>query len=244
MMYRCLILVLLFLSGAPMFAQGAGGRGGPPPTAKQAAPVDLTGYWVSVVVEDWKYRMLPANKGDYSGLPLNAAARKAADAWDPAKDPAAREDCRNYGAVNIMRQPGRLHITWQDDRTLKLETDAGMQMRLLSFATAPNRSGDWQGDSSAAWDTVPSGRGPVPTGSLKVVTTRLKPGFLRSNGVPYSANTTLTEYFDRVEFPDGHLYLVISTTVEDPVNLTASYLTSVHFRKQADAAGWNPTSCR
>jgi hypothetical protein len=244
----CLV-ALLSLSGTCMFAQGVGGRGGPPPTAKQTAPIDLTGYWVAVVVEDWKYRMIPANKGDYSGLPLNAAARKAADTWDPARDPAPREDCRNYGAANLMRQPGRLHITWQDDRTLKLESDAGAQTRLLSFAPSQNsgadsQGGSWQGVSLAAWETAPGGRGPAPTGSLKIVTTRLKPGFLRSNGVPYSANTTLTEYFDLVDFPDGNSYLVVSTTVEDPVNLAAPYLTSVHFKKQADAAGWNPTTCR
>jgi hypothetical protein len=239
-----LTLLLFSLSGICVLAQGVDARGGPPPTAKQSAPIDLTGYWVAVVVEDWKYRMIPANKGDYGGLPLNAAARKASDNWDTAKNPSPAEDCRNFSAVNLMRQPGRLHITWQDDQTLKLESDIGTQTRLLSFAPSQNQGGGWQGISLAAWDTVPAGRGPAPTGSLKIVTSRLKPGFLRSNGVPYSANTTLTEYFDRVEFPDGHLYLVVSTTVEDPVNLTAPYLTSVHFRKQVDAAGWNPTPCR
>jgi hypothetical protein len=202
-----------------------------------------------VVVEDWKYRMIQANKGDYSGLPLNAAARNAADTWDPAKDPPPGVDCRNYGAVNLMRQPGRLNITWRDDQTLELESDAGAQTRLLSFAPsqnpgAQNPGGGWQGSSLAAWDSLPGGRGPVTTGSLKIVTTRLRPGFLRSNGVPYSANATLTEYFDLVDFPDGHSYLVVSTTVEDPVNLAAPYLTSVHFRKQADASGWNPSACR
>ena len=119
---------------------------------------------------------------------------------------------------------------------------------MLSFAPSRDRNANspgesWQGTSLAAWDTVPGGRGPVTTGSLKIITTRLKPGFLRSNGVPYSANTTLTEYFDLVDFSDGNSYLVVSTTVEDPVNLAAPYLTSVHFRKQADAAGWNPTAC-
>ena len=232
-MIRRLILVLLSLSATRTFAQ-------PPKTP----PVDITGYWVAVVTEDWKYRMLPANKGDYGGLPLNAAARKAAATWDPAKDLPAREDCRNFGAVNLMRQPGRLHITWPGDQTLKVESDAGSQTRLLSFTPSQSKGADWQGVSLAAWETAPGGRGPVPTGSLKIVTTQLRPGFLRSNGAPYSATTTLTEYFDRVEFPDGNTYLVVSTTVEDPMNLTAPYLTSVHFRKQADAAGWSPTPCR
>ena len=237
----CLIFVLVSVPAARIFAQGPKSC---PLSAKQSAPVDLTGYWVAVVVEDWKYRMIPANKGDYDGLPLNASGRQAAGTWDPAKDPAPREDCRNFGAVNLMRQPGRLHITWQDDSTLKVESDAGAQTRLFSFAPTQNPGGDWQGSSMAAWDMLPGPRGPAATGSLKIVTTHLKPGFLRGNGVPYSANATLTEYFDRVEFPDGNLYLVVTTTVEDPVNLAATYLTSVHFRKQADASGWNPTACR
>jgi hypothetical protein len=96
----------------------------------------------------------------------------------------------------------------------------------------------------ATWDGIAVGRGPNQlTGSLKVVTTGMKPGFLRSNGAPYSANAVLTEYFDRVEFPDGNNYLVVTTTVEDPTYLTAPYRTSVHFRKQADNAGWNPRAC-
>jgi hypothetical protein len=235
-----LTLVLLSLSSECVFAQPPR----PPATAKQAAPVDLTGYWAAVVVEDWKYRTINANKGDYSGLPLNPAARKTADTWDPAKDAPPGGDCRNYGAVNLMRQPGRLHITWQDDQTLKVESDAGAQMRLLSFVPPQNQGEGWQGSSLASWDTAATGRGPAATGSLKIVTTRLRPGFIRSNGVPYSANTTLTEYFDRIDLPDGSSYIVVSTTVEDPVNLATPYLTSVHFRKQADAAGWNPTACR
>jgi hypothetical protein len=143
-----------------------------------------------------------------------------------------------------MRQPERVHITWQDDHTLKLETDAATQTRFLAFTPSQNRGGGWQGVSAASWESIPSGRGPANTGSLKIVTTQLKPGFLRGNGVPYSANTTLTEYFDRVDFPDGNSYLVVTTTVEDSLNLTAPYLTSVHFRKQADATGWKPTTCR
>jgi hypothetical protein len=99
---------------------GQGQRGGPPAPprpAKAAAPIDLTGYWVSVVSEDWRWRMVTPAKGDYASVPTNADARKAADAWDPAKDEAAGEQCKSYGAAAIMRVPGRLNITWQDDNT-------------------------------------------------------------------------------------------------------------------------------
>ena len=239
-----LVLFVVFTAGLNGHAQGpGGGRGTAPPTARAAAPFDLTGYWVSIVGEDWRWRMFP-NKGDYAGVPLNMEGRRIADTWDPAKDEAAGEQCKGYGAPNIMRIPGRIHITWQDDRALKLETDAGTQTRLFEFGAPQNQGGDWQGVSEASWESAGGGRGgPILSGSLKVVTSKLKPGYLQRNGIPYSANATLTEYYDRVDEPGGVSYLVVSTTVEDPVYLTEPYLTSVHFKKQADASGWNPSPC-
>src|SRR5439155_6288146 len=114
---------------APLSAQrGAGGaRGGAagPRAARDAAAIDLTGYWVSVVTEDWKWRMVMPKKSVFDGIPLSAEGRRVGDAWDPAKDEAAGEQCRAYGAAGIMRLPTRLHITWQDANALKVETDYG-----------------------------------------------------------------------------------------------------------------------
>src|SRR5262249_16381462 len=93
------------------------------------------------------------------------------------------------------------------------------------------------------WDMVPVGRGVTPVGSLKVVTTRLRPGYLRKNGVPYSPNTTLTEYIDRVNEANGDSYLEITTTVEDPTYLAQPFLTTSDYKKLPDASGWNPTPC-
>src|SRR5580700_3006815 len=104
---------LLMIAPASMHAQFGGPPPGPPRPAKTIAPVDLTGYWVSVVTEDWRWRMVTPIQGDFAGVPLNAAARKIGNAWDPAKDEAAGEQCRAYGAPAIMRVPGRVHITWQ-----------------------------------------------------------------------------------------------------------------------------------
>ena len=239
---------VLAFTPANVLAQGrGGGRGGPPPppqSPRMAAPIDVTGYWASIVVEDWRYRMITPRKGDYLGLPLNTEARKIADAWDPANDEASGEQCRSYGAPNLMRMPGRIHITWQDDQTLKLESDAGMQSRVFYFGTAKTQGGDWQGVSQASWDQIPGGRGgPQMSGSLKIVTTKLKPGYLRKNGAPYSANAMLTEFYDLVKEPDGDSYLVITSTVDDPVYLAQPYLTTTHFKKQADGAGWQPLPC-
>lgn len=234
--------VLLALLSCTAWAQG--GRGPQKPrTARAAALYDITGYWVAVVTEDWRYRMVTPLKGDYGNIFLNPAGRKVAEAWDPAKDEAAGEQCKSYGAPAIMSVPGRLHITWQDDETLKIETDNGRQTRLLRFGSAESGGGDWQGYSKASWELVPQGRGEAPIGSLKVITTKLRAGYLRKNGVPYSAGTTLTEYLDRVNEPDGNAYLVVTTTVEDPVYLAQPFWTSSHYRKQQDSAGWKPRDC-
>src|SRR3954463_14326515 len=131
------LIALTALLSAQQRGGGPGGRGNQPPaTAQASAPVDLTGYWVSVVSEDWRWRMATPPKGDYQSLPLNQAARKAADAWDLAKDDAAGLQCKAFGAGNIMRQPGRIHITWQDENTLKMEFDAGTQTKLIHFSSA------------------------------------------------------------------------------------------------------------
>src|SRR5438094_8731542 len=119
-------------SGGGAAGAGAAGQRGeapqPPQTPRAMAPIDLTGYWVSIVTEDWRFRMVTPPKGDFASvLPLNGAGRAAADGWDPAKVEAAGDACKSYGVGNIMRVPGRLHITWQDANTLKIETDAGSQ---------------------------------------------------------------------------------------------------------------------
>ena len=124
------------------------------PTPRAAAAIDLTGYWVSVITEDWKFRMVTPKKGVYDTLPLNAEGRKVGDTWDPAKDEAAGEQCRAYGAGNIMRMPGRLHITWEDANTLQIDTDAGTQTRLLRFGAGRGAAGEadaGRGTRSAEW---------------------------------------------------------------------------------------------
>jgi hypothetical protein len=229
---------------AAVYAQRGGGRGNAAPASpRDAAPIDLTGYWVSVIVEDWKYRMVTPRKGVYDTLTLNAEGRRVGDAFDPAKDEAAGEQCRAYGAANIMRLPGRLHITWQDANTLKIETDTGTQTRLFHFG-APPPAGEpsWQGLSAAQWEMA-AGRGAVKGGDLKVVTTDLKAGYVRKNGAPYSAKTVVTEYFDVNTMPNGDQWITVTTNVEDPVYFARHYVTTTDFKKLSDGKGWNPTPC-
>jgi len=220
-----------------------GGRGGPPPTPRALAPSDFSGYWVSVITEDWKFRMVTPKKGVYETLTLNAEGRKVGDAFDPSRDEAAGEQCRAYGAANVMRLPGRLRVSWADDTTLKIETDAGTQTRLLRFgAGAPSGEPSWQGWSAAEW--VNAGRrGDVRVGTLKVVTTNLRSGYIRKNGAPYSDKTKVTEYFDLNTAPNGDRWLTVTTKVEDPVYFTRPLLTSSDFKYLATADGWSPSPC-
>ncbi len=232
-----------------------------PPVPRAAAPNDLTGNRVAIVTQDWRWRMVTPAKGDYHGLPLTPEARAIADAWDPAKDEAAGDQCRSYGAPALMSVPGRLHVTWADDSTLKVETDAGTQTRLLRFG-ADSATADsprtWQGVSAAQWQTprpnVPLLLRPaertadapavVPTGgSLRVVTTNLRAGYLRKNGVPYSENAVLTEHWDLYKRPNGEEWLTITTQVDDPQYLRTARLVAPIFKKEANGAKWDPTPC-
>ena len=246
-------VVLALVLPTVSYPQPPGFKPPPPKTPKDAAPIDLTGYWVSVVSEDWRFRMVTPPKGDYPNIPLNGEGRKVADSWNPTQDPP--NSCKAYGAPNIMRQPGRLNIAWLNDTTLKIDTDAGVQTRMLRFGApqAPQAAGDstWQGFSVAQWEGgapafgfgPPGATGPRG-GSLKVVTNRIRPGYLQPNGVPYSGNAVMTEYFDIVKEPNGDVWLIVKSIVEDSRYLLRSFVRSTHFKKQADAAGWNPTPCR
>jgi len=137
-----------------------------------------------------------------------------------------------------------LHITWQDDNTLKVEKDTGTQTRVFHFGAAAPPAGEpsWQGYSVAQWEGG-AGRGAVRTGDLKVVTTNLKAGYVRKNGAPYSKNAVVTEFYDLNTLPNGDVWITITTKVEDPTYFTRPYLTTTDFKKLPDATGWNPTPC-
>jgi len=245
-----LALVFVHMSCDGRAQAGAQRTAGTATTSRAAAPKDFTGYWTSVVTEQWHLHMLMPPKGEYSMLPLNAQARAVANMWTPAQD--AGNECRAYGAAAIMRVPGRLHIHWADDNTLQIDTDSGTQTRLLHFegssAQKPvDAQPQWQGYSTASWAGTPIGRGakvPGPAGDMMVVTTQMKAGYLRKNGVPYSEKATLEEYFDTFTEPDNTSWLVVTSIITDPQYLTGPYTYTGHFKKIPDGQGWDPTSCR
>jgi hypothetical protein len=255
------VAALSLLASPPLLAQNATG-------ARAAAPYDFAGYWVSIVTENWRYRMLVPDQGDYVKVPLNAEGRKIADAWDPAKDQAGGNACKGYGAAALLQIPGRLHIYWQDDNTLRLDTDSGTQTRLFHFGGSPpaNEAPSWQGYSAASWggdeprDRRDTQGAPVQDKAgnlvvtkeqrkeadyLKVMTTHMRPGYLQKNGVPYSANAVVEEYFDTFSDPYTHnTWLALTTLITDPQYLVEPLVTHAHFKKLPDNSGWDPTPCR
>jgi hypothetical protein len=232
------LVVLVFAVGG-----ASAQRGAPSQSARELAPIDLTGYWVSYVTENWRYRMVTPAKGEYRRIPASPAALPIINAWDPIADQKAGNQCKSYGAAAIMSVPGRLHITWQDTDTLRIDTDAGTQTRFLRFtdrASSSRPQPTWQGESSARWERVAA---PDRGGSLRVVTTNIRAGYLRKNGVPYSERATVTENFDVAPLPEGGTLLLVTSIVDDPVYLNAPYIVSPHFKKEPDGSKWDPTPC-
>ncbi|MGH8142708.1 MAG: hypothetical protein ACREU2_09355 [Steroidobacteraceae bacterium] len=244
---------------SPGTQAAAPGASAPKPTAQAQTPLgfDLPGYWVSIVTQNWRFRMVVPGRGEYAEIPLNLAAKKFADAWNPAPDEAAGKQCEAYGAAAIMRVPERLHVSWQDASTLAVQTDSGMQTRVLHFAptaadASASASASWQGYSLAHWVLHPApfrrpGPGAAPPkrqyGGMQVMTTHMLPGLLRKNGVPYSGKAQMSEYWEVNGEPEGDQWLTITTELQDTVYLqTPFYFTSI-FQKEPDGSKWDPTPC-
>ncbi|HEX4023550.1 MAG TPA: hypothetical protein VHX52_02435 [Steroidobacteraceae bacterium] len=247
---------------APVQGRAQGAAGPPPPAPQNAraeAPFDPTGYWVSLVTEAWRFRMVVPGKADYDEIPLSLAGKMLADTFDASAEEARGHACKAYGAPVIMWLPGRLHISWADDNTLRVDTDAGTQRRLLRFkptAADAAQPPSLQGLTTAHWIIHGAGAfgvpgrivagGPPPPryGYIKATTGHLLPGYLRKNGVPYGGKTTdMTEYWEQHTAPDGAQWLIITTKLTDPVYLADPYVFSPTFRKEPDGSKWHPTPC-
>jgi len=241
------LVAALVQGGRGQAAQGGRGQAAPPP--KAAAPIDLTGNWVSIVSEDWRLRMVVAQKGDWDVIPLNDAGKKAAEAADLAADIKSGNQCKAYGAAGVMRVPGRLRISWENDTTLRIETDAGTQTRTFYFAPSrpPSPEPSLQGDSVARWESAdprPDVGGRVSRGGqLRVTTTNMRPGYYFKHGVPYSGSAVMTEYFTRISEANGDQYMMVTTVVQDPQYLTQEFIRTLVFKREPDGSKFKPTPC-
>jgi hypothetical protein len=235
---------------------GFGGRGGggPPASARDAAPVDLTGTWVSLVTEDWIERMSPDSPASGTGGGFGfGRGRGAADAGTQI---TSDDPCAAYGAGAIMRVPGRVKIRWEDDSTLLFEYDAGSQRRIIHFSDDAPAQADTslQGWSTASWQAGAGGgnrgRGGPPAslqsgaaarwGSLKIVTTDLSPGYLITSRSWYGVNAMLTELI-RIHSDFGQPYFTVTAIIEE--NGTVTSTTSSTFKKESGASGFDAGKC-
>jgi hypothetical protein len=218
---------------------------------RERALIDITGQWVAIVDEDWLWRMVTPPVGDTASIPLNPAGREVALAWDRERDIAENRLCAAFGPPGLIRRPTRLRVSWDGDDVLRLDFDAGTQTRRLEFAPQATSAGaSLQGVSVASWYRQPQSRGVFggaagdPGGALRVRTTNMTTGYLRPNGVPYSARAVMKEFFNTFTLPgEGGTWLIVTTIVDDPEYLTTELIMSTQFKKEANRSGWNPQPC-
>ena len=218
----------------------------PPDTRspRERAPIDITGQWVAVINEDWRWRMVTPPGGDTASLPVNERARAAAAEWDLERDEADGNLCKAFAGPGLMRQPTRIRIDWEDDDTLRLEFDAGRQVRRFEFVPRPPAERSLQGYSEAQWFRQIQSRGvfgqrtPPEGGSLVVMTTQLAGGYLRPNGVPFSELATVKEFFNTFTLPgEADAWLIVTTVVDDPEYLTTELVMSHSSRRSLAVPG-------
>ncbi len=233
-----------------------------PLTPQAMAPVDVTGYWVTAITEDWRVRMMTPQRGDFLGLPLNQAGIDLANGWDPDADIANGNECRAFGAAGIMRSPTRIHIIWEAENTLRMEFDHGQQTRLVYFdQSTPAGERSWQGHALGEWvDMTPpggagrgrggrggggdgAGIGFGRPGALQVVTTNLLHQYHRQNGTPVSENAIVTDIIDLIPGLGGGEWLIVKTMIDDPEYMFSQMVTSSQFKREPDDSKWDPQPC-
>lgn len=250
---RSTVALLLSLASAAAIVSASAQ---PPPgrpdarTPRERAPIDITGQWVAVVNEDWRWRMVTPPVGDTASLPVNERGRAVAAAWDVERDRAEGALCKAFAGPGLMRQPTRIRIEWEDDDTLRLEFDAGRQLRLFEFMPQPPAERSLQGYSEAQWFRQTQSRGvfgqrtPPEGGSLVVRTAQFSGGYLRPNGVPFGERATVKEFFSTFTLPgDAGVWLIVTTVVSDPEYLTTELVLSTQLKKEASRAAWSPRPC-
>ncbi len=187
------------------------------------AQFDISGYWRALIHEDQPERIPGPDIMEYVGLPINEAARLAGMSWDPAQLAMPEFQCRphpsDYGSrhsnlrvwqeVNPASQQTtawRTHREWQEpERTIHME----QLERPASYA--PHT---WQGFSLGTWDG----------NMLNILTTDLKRGYIRRNGIPRSDEGELQEYYIRHDE-----FLTIIAIVKDPVYLTEPFIRTSNY---------------
>jgi len=51
------------------------------------------------------------------------------------------------------------------------------------------------------------------------------------------------EFFDSFTLPEDGTWLIVTTVVNDPDNLTQEFVISSQFKKESNPSGWRPRPC-
>jgi hypothetical protein len=178
--------------------------------------VDFSGEWSPLYHEDAPERLPGPELGDYTELPINAAARMRADSWDADRISVVEQyQCRPHGSDYSMRGLGNLRVWKEIDQTTQkiiafhthmLAWDSERTIYMDGRQHPPEYAAHtWQGFSTGVWES----------NMLTITTTHLKENYIRRNGVPRSDQAIVTEHWTR----HGD-YLAVTTVIDDPVFLT------------------------
>jgi cyclase len=185
---------------------------------------DLSGEWSARYHEDQEHRIPGPMLGDYTGLPINDAARLKADSWDASILSLREHQAKPHPSTYSLRGPANIRIRKEVDpvtqQTIAYELFGtfGQATRTIWLdgrthppAYAPHT---WAGFSTGRW------QGDM----LTVTSTHFKAGWLQRNGVAHTDRATMTEHFIR----HGDVLTVI-TIVDDPIYLEEPFIRSSNW---------------
>jgi glyoxylase-like metal-dependent hydrolase (beta-lactamase superfamily II) len=192
--------------------------GSPPMGAQEQSPVDLTGTWRWLHPEDaYEIGQGPgADPGQYSGLPLNDAARMRADTYSEewvSSSPLLQCRPRSVTYQPLGLDPMRIEqFVDPVDRKLSAyrisyEKTPGERMVWLDGRPRPSAY------AKHSWEGFALGKFKGDT--LEITTTHIKESYVRRNGVPTSFRATVVE---QVSLDEPYMTWVV--TVMDPDYLT------------------------
>jgi glyoxylase-like metal-dependent hydrolase (beta-lactamase superfamily II) len=193
-------------------------------TAPVFAQIDLSGEWSARYHEDQEHRIPGPELGDYTGLPINDAARLKADSWDASILSLREHQAKPHPSTYSLRGPANIRITKQFDPVTEeliayeIFGTFGQATRMIWLDGRPHppayAAHTWAGFSTGRWDGD----------QLTVTTTHFKVGWIQRNGVAHSDAATMTEHFAR----HGDILTVISI-VDDPVYLEEPFIRSSNW---------------
>lgn len=184
---------------------------------------DITGFWDSMLTEEYRIRLYGPEAGEIDGLPLNERGRQAALNFDPNEYYKPENQCRKHGGAYVMRGPFAKQFVYEDDGTLliRIELEAQTRRIYLDGREPPSDEHTGLGHSVGRWEN----------GILTVTTTQMTPYYHRRNGVPYSENAVMTEHF--ILHDDDYLTLIVK--VDDPEYLTEPLVRTLSFKRLPDS---------